>query len=79
VAVGGGGTILRTVDGGRTWATIASPTLVALHAIGFSDADPALGWAVGDGGTILRTVDGGASFTQLASPVRADLNTIEDM
>src|SRR6058998_1696220 len=50
----GQGYILRSVDGGSSWA----PQLTAsqsLHDVGFRGAS--LGLAVGDGGLILRTTD----------------------
>ena len=60
VAVGAGGTILRTADGGVTWQRQFSGTDDYLSAISFTDANT--GWVVGTGGTILHTVDGGASW-----------------
>ena len=56
VAVGYGGTILRTTDGGATW-TPQIATYWALYGVSFVDANT--GTAVGVDGTILRTVTGG--------------------
>lgn len=51
-AVGEGGKIFRTNDGGITWGSVASPTDVNLWSVAFANAG--LGFAVGDGGTILK-------------------------
>jgi photosystem II stability/assembly factor-like uncharacterized protein len=62
VAVGDGGTIVRSTDGdGKVWATVKSPTSGALHDIFFWDA--LNGWVVGAGGTILHSGDGGATWS----------------
>ena len=64
-AVGAGGTILATQNGGTAWVAQTSGTTQSLHAVAFADATH--GWAVGDGGTILGTVDGGATWTAQSS------------
>ena len=51
-AVGSGGTILRTTDGGATWGAQPSGTTNALNGVSFTDATN--GTAVGSGGKILR-------------------------
>ncbi|MEE9269605.1 MAG: hypothetical protein V3V49_05020, partial [Candidatus Krumholzibacteria bacterium] len=56
-AVGRGGTIIRTTDGGRSWVSQTSGTLSTLLGVSFTDATT--GTAVGVGGTILRTTTGG--------------------
>src|SRR5215467_9921904 len=61
VAVGYGGTILRTTDGGATWTPQFSGTTNILYGVSFVDANT--GTAVGGNGTILRTTDGGATWT----------------
>jgi photosystem II stability/assembly factor-like uncharacterized protein len=70
-AVGDGGTILRTVDGGASWSVQTSGTMQSLRAVAFGDGSH--GWAVGGGGTILGTVDGGASWTVQTSNVTQGL------
>nr|MCU0294777.1 YCF48-related protein [Candidatus Nanopelagicales bacterium] len=53
-AVGDGGTILATSDGGATWTAQSSGTTEnVLYGVAFTDASH--GWAVGGGGTILAT------------------------
>lgn len=49
-AVGSGGSILRSADGGATWTKVSSGTGKALWAADFADAQT--GWVVGDSGTI---------------------------
>lgn len=60
-AVGEGGGVLRTVDGGASWERVPVPTRQDLTAVCFIDASH--GWIVGDGETMLRTVDGGHTWT----------------
>jgi len=77
VAVGITGLVWRSTDGGATFARV--PTVTAnLAAIGFSDDQPAQGWAIGAAGTVLHTVDGGAHFAALTTPLAVDLTAIED-
>lgn len=71
VAVGLGGTILKTADGGTTWAALASGTTLALNGVHFLDASN--GWAVG--ATILRTVNGGTTWT----PQTGAFTTLQDV
>ncbi|TCO81753.1 photosystem II stability/assembly factor-like uncharacterized protein [Plasticicumulans lactativorans] len=59
-AVGDGGTIVATADGGASWRAQASGTPVGLRSVHFVDARH--GWAVGLEGTIVATADGGASW-----------------
>jgi photosystem II stability/assembly factor-like uncharacterized protein len=51
-AVGTGGVIVKTDDGGANWAPMASSTIVQLNDVWVADANNA--WAVGDGGVVLR-------------------------
>jgi Photosynthesis system II assembly factor YCF48 len=59
-AVGVGGTILATRDGGTHWEPRNSRTDSTLLGVHFADAHA--GWAVGVGGTILATRDGGINW-----------------
>jgi photosystem II stability/assembly factor-like uncharacterized protein len=56
-AVGSGGAIYRTINGGRSWQPQISGVLTDLFDVKFLDT--AEGWAVGDEGTLLHTQDGG--------------------
>jgi len=65
-ASGGKGTVLRTVDGGKTWARVPVPKA---ESIDFRDiqafsADSAVVLAVGRPAHIFRTDDGGATWTE---------------
>jgi photosystem II stability/assembly factor-like uncharacterized protein len=70
-AVGSGGTILATRNGGSTWTAQTSGTTNDLNAVDFIDATR--GWAVGSGGTILATSNGGSTWTAEASGTTSDL------
>jgi photosystem II stability/assembly factor-like uncharacterized protein len=70
-AVGSGGEILATTDGGTTWAAQASSTTEDLSGVHFVDATD--GWAVGDQGVIVHTTDGGATWTAQTSGTSYDL------
>ncbi|HEX8354190.1 MAG TPA: YCF48-related protein [Pyrinomonadaceae bacterium] len=59
-AVGSGGVILSTADGGRTWRPQASGVGDDLSDVKFFDARE--GWAVGSGGAMLHTTDGGRTW-----------------
>ncbi len=48
-AVGRKGTILQSIDGGRTWTKLKSGTDATLRRLKFFNDN--LGWAVGDGGS----------------------------
>jgi photosystem II stability/assembly factor-like uncharacterized protein len=64
-AVGDGGAIVATRDGGVTWALQTSGTGKDLWGVHFADART--GWAVGLGGTIVATRDGGATWAPQTS------------
>ena len=59
-AVGAGGAVLATADGGRTWRAQVSGTESDLFDVKFFDARE--GWAVGGDGTAIHTTDGGATW-----------------
>jgi len=65
-ASGSGGTILRTVDGGGTWA---AASIAGAEALDFRDikafsAEVAYAMAIGGNGGIYKTQNGGASWTR---------------
>jgi photosystem II stability/assembly factor-like uncharacterized protein len=70
-AVGDGGLIIRSSDGGVTWRPLASGTHVNLHDVQFLDSDH--GWAVGDNGTIIVTGDGGSTWSPQTTPPSGNL------
>jgi photosystem II stability/assembly factor-like uncharacterized protein len=59
-AVGAGGRIYATADGGRTWRPQSSGINSDLYDVKFLDART--GWVVGGDGTVLRTIDGGRTW-----------------
>src|SRR5689334_2367661 len=59
-AVGSGGTVLKTTDGGQKWKKRTSGTPAQLTGVLF--VDDKRGWIIGANGTIRRTVDGGATW-----------------
>lgn len=73
-AVGSGGLIMKTADGGAFWTSQtpasscgASPgSGCRLNGVSFVDANN--GWAVGDFGTVWRTVNGGATWSRQTFP-----------
>jgi photosystem II stability/assembly factor-like uncharacterized protein len=66
IAVGGGGTILRTEDGGKTWTRQASPKDAWLRCVWGSGADDI--YVVG-GNAIMHSTDGGITWTPQKVPV----------
>ena len=65
-AVGFGGAMLHTTDGGQSWLSqqeSVSPNIL----LGVAFVDAQIGTAVGDIGTILRTKDGGVTWRTQAS------------
>ena len=60
-AVGSGGLILKTSNGGNSWTSLNSGVTTHLNAVNFISTNN--GWVVGEGGTILFTTNEGASFT----------------
>jgi photosystem II stability/assembly factor-like uncharacterized protein len=64
VAVGSGGTIRASSDGGATWSTVDSGVTSNLLDVW---GDGSTLWAVGSGGVILRSLDAGATWQPMAS------------
>lgn len=72
--VGGGGTILRTTDGGESWKAAQSAPLVDLSAVFFLNSTS--GWAVGRAGTILKSDDGGKNWVPQTSGTTVEIQDI---
>jgi photosystem II stability/assembly factor-like uncharacterized protein len=66
IAVGAGGKIIRTIDGGTNWNVIASGTAVNLKDVDMVTA--LVGYIAGESGTVLRTGDAGATWAPIATP-----------
>ncbi len=73
-AVGGGGMILVSGNGGQTWSHRPSGTMSFLRGLAAPTTMDA--WVVGDDGTILFTQDGGFSWTPQPSGVTLGINEI---
>lgn len=81
-AVGHGGTVLHTADGGEHWAVQRQDLTVdqPLFSVYFRNADT--GWAIGLWSLLLATTDGGKTWTKVAltppeGQKRADLNLLQ--
>ncbi|MHB8419680.1 MAG: WD40/YVTN/BNR-like repeat-containing protein [Myxococcales bacterium] len=76
-AVGTGGGVVVSRDGGASWSWISdevSFTEDDLYAVFFLDA--LHGWIAGANGTILSTTDGGSSWVQTTAPMGTNLHAI---
>src|SRR5712691_8388763 len=73
-AVGIGGVVYTTTDGGHNWSGKVTPTSDNLKDVDFVDASS--GWAVGGNGAIIRTTNGGATWTVQSSGTTAFLDGV---
>ena len=64
-ASGQQGTVIRTIDGGRTWmaGTVAGAATLDLRAIAAISARTAFAMSIGDSSRIFRTTDGGRTWS----------------
>lgn len=82
-AVGDGGTIQKTIDGGANWTRIYSGTFADLNCVFFTDTQT--GWIGCSDGAVLSTIDGGSTWhrseTCITSPIygitATGMNTVE--
>jgi photosystem II stability/assembly factor-like uncharacterized protein len=74
LAVGPGGRVLRTKDGGVSWTEITSGAMVDLNDVAFVNERVAV--AVGNTGELIRSTDGGASWASVGSGLIDDLNAV---
>jgi hypothetical protein len=73
-AVGTGGAILMSDDGGITWQEIHTGFSDLLQSVCFTD--PLNGWASGTDGNILRTIDGGYTWFKQYSGMNRYITSI---
>jgi len=66
-AVGDGGTILKTTDGGINWAVQTSSTTSSLTKVYFPNTNT--GYVVGANEIILKTINGGINWTKQTSTI----------
>lgn len=76
-AVGEGGLVLRTEDGGTTWSAQNSGTTWRLNAVCFPSLS--FGCAVGESGTILTTTNGGQSWRVTQHAVQGNRRNLFDV
>jgi len=67
IAVGDGGAIVRTTNGGASWISLPLATFSGLLSVSFPTA--LTGYAAGLYGTVLKTTDGGATWTMMTSNI----------
>ncbi|ASB50574.1 YCF48-related protein [Alkalitalea saponilacus] len=65
-AVGSGGVIYKTTNGGEDWVSKESGVSVQLNSVFFTDANT--GYACGSSGTIVQTKNGGDTWTIANTP-----------
>ena len=73
-AVGVGGTVLHTSDGGATWERQDSGTEVTLVKASFVSVEE--GWTVGKLGVVIHTRDGGKTWERQAADAALGLNLL---
>ncbi len=73
-AVGYGGAIFSTTDGGVSWNEQYAGTYNELYGVAFTDHNN--GWAAGEDGALLYTTNGGAYWYTVDLGVSDDLNSI---
>jgi photosystem II stability/assembly factor-like uncharacterized protein len=76
-AVGQGGQILATADGGDSWVAQDDPSINTNNLFGVDIVDAQHGWAVGLRGTIIATTDGGAHWTGQDSGTTETLRAVD--
>jgi photosystem II stability/assembly factor-like uncharacterized protein len=80
LAVGDDLTVMKTVDGGKTWDKLANlPALAAgidFNGVAVNPFSTANYIVVGDGGTVIRTDNAGVSWTTRVSNTSEDLHAV---
>ncbi|MEA2174982.1 MAG: hypothetical protein QOD00_2574 [Blastocatellia bacterium] len=72
----GGGVVMKTTDGGKSWTPQSVPTASFENLISIDFVDRNRGWTVGASGIILGTTNGGATWTRLTSGTNAFLTGV---
>ncbi|MEZ5084061.1 MAG: YCF48-related protein [Bacteroidales bacterium] len=74
-AAGMNGTLVKTVNGGRSWSSVELETVQHLNGIYFIDVDT--GFIVGENSTIITTRNGGIDWEYHELPATGDLTAIQ--
>jgi len=74
IAVGLGGRILKTTDGGVTWVSKPSGTAAALSGVIFADADTV--YVCGRAGLVIKSTDGGDTWVDKSVGILPDLLSV---
>lgn len=74
LAVGDGGTLLRTADAGASWETVPLPAKFDCYGIHFIGMH--VGFICGSNGMVLRTSDGGNSWQQATTNTNVTLRDV---
>ena len=74
IAVGDGGTIVRSEDGGAKWSTVPSGTKSMLWHVTAEPKGALV--AIGDGGAIVRSIDSGANWSAVPSGTTSRLTHV---
>ena len=69
------GAVLRSGDGGITWADTVLPDTIP-NILALDMLDDTTGWAVGDDGALAVTGDGGVTWTQIDVPADGHLHGV---
>jgi len=72
--VGYNGVVIKTTNGGMSWAQQSSGITIPLNDVFFTDVNN--GIIIGDEGKIIKTTDGGASWTLQISGITSKLNKV---
>jgi photosystem II stability/assembly factor-like uncharacterized protein len=73
LAVGDGGTIIRSIDGGITWSNVTSPVVDALRGVALHGN---IGLAVGISGRVVRSTDAGITWVEETRPTTRNLYSV---
>ncbi|HEX8130160.1 MAG TPA: carboxypeptidase regulatory-like domain-containing protein [Pyrinomonadaceae bacterium] len=75
---GSGAIVLRSRDGGATWAEVTTPfrhhTRAAFYAVHF--INQTTGWVAGSSGNVIKTTNGGSTWTDVSVPTELPLSDV---
>ncbi len=74
-ANGGGGEVLKSINGGMSWSTVQSTLRNTQYGVDFSDIQNGL--TCGNNGSIYKTTNGGSTYSALSTSVNVRLTGIQ--